>query len=91
MKLFAQEASNSDHDKRTLDWRESLLRQDGTARAGKTGDVRLQLPAGATSATETDLMERPVGPLPARENAVEMPTKPYEIKTVEIGYAGSKP
>ena len=55
--------------------------------AGKAADVRIQLPAGAESASETDLMERPTGYLAVRSNAITVHTKPYEIKTVKVRYA----
>jgi alpha-mannosidase len=54
--------------------------------AGKTGDVKLQIPSGAVSANETDLMEKPVGSVPVGNNQVQVPTKPYEIKTIKIEY-----
>jgi alpha-mannosidase len=56
--------------------------------AGKQGDVAVQLPAGATSVSETDLMERPVGSLSASNGAVAVPTKPFEIKTVRVQFSG---
>ena len=56
--------------------------------AGKQGDVAIQLPAGATSASETDLMERPLGNLPVSDGEVKVPTKPYEIKTIEVRFSG---
>ena len=52
--------------------------------AGKESNVRLQLPPGAQSASETDLMEKPTGKLPVQNGAVSVPTKPYEIKTVRV-------
>jgi alpha-mannosidase len=60
--------------------------------AGKTGDVTLELPPGAQSAVETNLMEKPVGDISARglsvqNGAVNVPTKPYEIKTVKVQFA----
>ena len=62
--------------------------------AGKEGDVKLQLPPGAASASETDLMEKPLGALPLAKNEVTVSTKPYEIKTIKVDYspeAGSRP
>ena len=56
--------------------------------AGKQGDVAIQLPAGATSASETDLMERALETLPVSNGEVKVPTKPYEIKTVEVRFSG---
>jgi alpha-mannosidase len=56
--------------------------------AGKQGDVAIQLPTGATSASETDLMERPMGNLSVSNGEVTVPTKPYEIKTVKVQFSG---
>ncbi len=60
--------------------------------AGKTGDVHLLLPPGAESASESDLMERPIGAVSLQKSEVGVTTKPYEIKTikVEFGPAGNK-
>src|SRR5437588_6912280 len=44
--------------------------------AGKEGDVRVQLPARAHSATETDLMEKVLGELPLTDGRVNVHTKP---------------
>ena len=55
--------------------------------AGKETDVKLQVPAGAQSAAETDLMEKPAGNLPLREGTITVHTKPYEIKSVKIEFA----
>jgi alpha-mannosidase len=55
--------------------------------AGRESDVRLQLPAIAQSAVETDLMEKPMGPLPFRRDVVTVHTKPYEIKTLKVQFA----
>lgn len=57
--------------------------------AGKQGDVRVQLPPGAESARETDLMEKPLGNLSMNGAAVTVPTKPYEIKTVEVQFSNT--
>jgi alpha-mannosidase len=61
--------------------------------AGKTGDVRLQVPAEAESAAETDLMERVIGNASLEKNQVSIATKPYEIKTIKLQYAalGTQP
>jgi alpha-mannosidase len=56
--------------------------------AGHDNDVKLQLPAKVELAWETDLMERPIGNLSVAQGAVTVPTKPYEIKTVKIRFAG---
>jgi alpha-mannosidase len=55
--------------------------------AGKQGSVAIELPAGALSASETDLMERPSGSLPISSNQVTVPTKPYEIKTIKVQFS----
>jgi alpha-mannosidase len=55
--------------------------------AGKDGNVKLHLPPGARSISETDLMEKVTGALPLQEGAVVVHTKPYEIKTVKVQFA----
>ncbi len=55
--------------------------------AGKETDVKLQLPAGAEKAWETDLMEKPLAELSVQDGAVTVHTKPYEIKTIRIRFA----
>jgi alpha-mannosidase len=59
--------------------------------AGKSGDIGIQLPPGAQSASETNLMEKPMGALSLQNGVVTVPTKPYEIKTVKIGFASAAP
>jgi alpha-mannosidase len=64
--------------------------------AGREADVTLHLPAGAQSASETDLMERAtadlaVNHLGANHDAVTVHTKPYEIKTVKVRFAPHAP
>jgi len=55
--------------------------------AGKTGDVEIHLPAGATGATVTNLMEKPEGaPLKVINDSVTVPIHPYEILTICVGY-----
>jgi alpha-mannosidase len=55
--------------------------------AGKSGDVQIHVPAGATSATLTNLMEKPEGSsLPVSGNTVTAPIHPYEILTVRVDY-----
>jgi hypothetical protein len=49
--------------------------------------VKLQLPPGAQSASETDLMEKVIGNLPVEHGEVSVYTKPYEIKTVKLRFA----
>ncbi len=59
--------------------------------AGKAGDAVFQLPAGALSASETDLMERPTGNVALNNSELRVATKPYEIKTVKIKFAKQPP
>jgi alpha-mannosidase len=55
--------------------------------AGEPDTVTLTVPHGATSATITNLMEKPEGaPLTVTDNKVSVPVKPYEIQTVRIDY-----
>ena len=56
--------------------------------AGKEADVKLKLPPGAQAASETDLMERAIGDLAVNNDSVTVHTKPYEIKTVRVRFAG---
>lgn len=55
--------------------------------AGKETPVKIQLPPGAKSAQEADLMERPIGGLPVAAGVATVHTKPYEIKTVKVRFA----
>jgi len=55
--------------------------------AGREADVRIELPAGAQSASETDLMERSIASLTVRNNAVTVHSTPYEIKTLKVHFA----
>jgi alpha-mannosidase len=52
--------------------------------AGKAGDAKITLPGKVESASETDLMERTIGPLRSESGAMTIPTKPYEIKTIKV-------
>ncbi|HEX3940734.1 MAG TPA: glycoside hydrolase family 38 C-terminal domain-containing protein [Acidobacteriaceae bacterium] len=56
--------------------------------AGKDANVGIQLPKGVTSATLTNLMEKPEGsPLQVQDgDKVTVPAHPYEIVTVEASY-----
>jgi alpha-mannosidase len=56
--------------------------------AGKEGDVTVQLPPSAKSASETDLMERATGALVIQNGSTTIHTKPYEIKTLKVRFAG---
>jgi alpha-mannosidase len=59
--------------------------------AGKGGNVELNLPAGATGAVETNLLETPQGSaLTVTGNHVTVPITPYEIESVRVDYAPKK-
>lgn len=55
--------------------------------AGKESDVKIELPPGAQTASDADLMERPQGDLSLQNGTVTVHTKPYEIKTVKVRFA----
>jgi len=55
--------------------------------AGKDGEAEVQIPPGAQSAVETDLMERPIGGLSVQNDGIKVRTKPYEIKTIKVQYS----
>ena len=57
--------------------------------AGKAGETTIKLPPGAESASETDLMEKPISSVPVGNNEIKVPIKPYEIKTLEVHFAGA--
>ncbi len=54
--------------------------------------MRLQLPRKASSAVETNLMEKRGQPVTISSSGMELvvPTGPYEIKTVEVTFAGNQ-
>jgi alpha-mannosidase len=54
--------------------------------AGKEGDVGLRFPGSARTASEVNLMERPLGQLSVTNGKVIIHTKPYEIRTVRITF-----
>jgi alpha-mannosidase len=55
--------------------------------AGKQSDVVFTVPKGATSATETNLMEKPLGsPLTITGDKVTVPIHPFEILTIRVDY-----
>jgi len=55
--------------------------------AGTSGEVRIKVPAGATAATLTDLMEKPQGSaLSVSGNEVTVPVHPFEIVSVRVDY-----
>jgi alpha-mannosidase len=56
--------------------------------AGKTADVRIQLPEGATSASLTNLMEKPDGgTLAVADHGITVPVHPFEIVSVRVNFA----
>lgn len=55
--------------------------------AGKDSEVTIQLPPGAESAAETDLMEKPLANLSVSNGRVSIHTKPYEIKTIKVKFS----
>jgi len=55
--------------------------------AGKSGDLSVTVPPGATRAVETNLMETPQGRwLPITGNRVSAPFTPYEILALRVDY-----
>ncbi len=58
---------------------------------GKEVDVKLHLPAGAQSASETDLMEKSIADLAVHDDVVTVHTKPYEIKTIKVRFDSHSP
>ena len=57
--------------------------------AGKDSQVTIQLPPGAETAFETNLMEKPISSLPVHNGAVTLHTKPYEIKTIKVQFSNT--
>jgi len=56
--------------------------------AGKTGDVQISLPQGASTASLTNLMEKTTGqPLPLVDDKITVPVHPYEIVTVRVDFS----
>jgi alpha-mannosidase len=55
--------------------------------AGKDTSVAIQLPPGAQTAHDADLMERSSDELLLRDGVVNVHARPYEIKTVRIRFA----
>jgi alpha-mannosidase len=59
--------------------------------AGKDGEVEFTVPAGAESATLTNLMEQPEGAsLRVSGDRVTMPVHPFQIVSVAIAYSKNK-
>jgi alpha-mannosidase len=60
--------------------------------AGKETTAEFHVPAGATSATVTNLMETPEGsPLAITGDVVKLPIHPYEILTIRVDYPNGGP
>ena len=56
--------------------------------AGQAGEVKLHLPAGATGATMTNLMEKTEGSaLTVSGNTLTVPITPFQILTLQVNYA----
>ena len=56
---------------------------------GQATDAKLHIPSGATYAIETNLMETPIPNaehLPVTGDAITLPIKPWEIRTIEVVY-----
>jgi alpha-mannosidase len=59
--------------------------------AGKSGDVEIHLPKGATGATVTNLLEKPEGEaLKIAGDSVTAPIHPFEILTVKVNYPAAQ-
>lgn len=59
--------------------------------AGKAGALQLHVPAGATAATVTNLLEQAEGPaLEMKKDSVTVPVHPFEILTVRVDYPQGK-
>ncbi len=55
--------------------------------SGKSSSAKFTLPPGATSATEVNLMEQPIGdPIAVTNNTAALPVGPFEIKTLRVDY-----
>ena len=55
--------------------------------AGKSGNVEIHVPKGATGATLTNLMEKPEGSaLTIEKDTVTAPIHPFEILTMRVNY-----
>ena len=56
--------------------------------AGQAGEVRLHLPAGASGATMTNLMEKTEGSaLTLSGNTLTAPITPFQILTLQVNYS----
>ena len=62
--------------------------------AGKSGNVRITVPEGATTAKETNLLEKPdpdVASVPISKGTFTVPVHPFEIVTVRVDYPATSP
>jgi alpha-mannosidase len=60
--------------------------------AGKSTTAEFHVPAGATGATVTNMMEKAEGsPLPVEGDVVKAPIHPYEILTIRVEYPNGGP
>jgi len=57
---------------------------------GEAANAHIQLPSGAVSAWETNLMEKRENDLPISNDAVMVAVRPFEIRTIEVQF-GAKP
>ena len=56
--------------------------------AGKSGNLEVAVPPGASAATMTNLMEQPEGDaLSISQNRITVPVHPYEIISVRVAYS----
>jgi alpha-mannosidase len=53
------------------------------ARGGRA-DTRLAIGFPLERAEETNLLEKPTGPIPAQGNAVELTLRPFQIRTLRL-------
>jgi alpha-mannosidase len=55
--------------------------------SGKSSSAKFTLPPGATSATEVNLMEQPIGSaISVTNNTATLPVGPFEIRTLRVDY-----
>jgi len=57
--------------------------------AGKENDVKVAVHGKVLAASETDLMEKPIGSVAVDHDILTVHTKPYEIKTVKVQFAST--
>jgi alpha-mannosidase len=63
---------------------EGLILRFYESNGAATAEARIQLPPGATSAWETNLMETREKEIPLANGAIRLPVRPYEIRTIEV-------